>query len=274
MAEPATRVYDVLGGLLCFKESFEGHGGQKAQPRVLPNMMEWLRRRSLPTRRVLVYAAAVTLAFVLATGVGAMGTLLLLGNLDLPRKEEPRSLAKQENAARSQEKDTAEQEKEAARPSEQEELAAPQPEQEKEAAGQQSEDQYLNQVGDIQSNCVEISLDSHEKLLRYDMLTTDDLAEMQVNKSALRECTNQVNELDPPQGYGSQYEVFRSAINELHEAAQLAYSLVAFPTAATKTEFDAYDRRVSEAASRLQQSNESLGRDYRTLGDVQEISPL
>jgi hypothetical protein len=68
--------------------------------------------------------------------------------------------------------------------------------------------------------------------------------------------------------------VFRSAINELHEAAQLAYSLVADPTAATKTEFDEYDRRVNEAAGRLQQSNEILGRDYRTIGDVQEISPL
>jgi hypothetical protein len=50
--------------------------------------------------------------------------------------------------------------------------------------------------------------------------------------------------------------------------------LVADPTVATKADFDEYDRRVNEAADRLQQSNEILGRDYRTIGDVQEISPL
>jgi hypothetical protein len=154
------------------------------------------------------------------------------------------------------------------------EKAAPQPEREEEAARQQSEVEYLGHVGDIQSNCVEVFLDSHDKLLQYDMLTADDLAEMQVNESALRGCVNQVDDLDPPRRYAGQYEVYRSAMNELHEAAQLAYSLVAYPIAATKTDFDEYDRRVSEAAGRLQQSNKILGRDYRTIGNVQEISPL
>jgi hypothetical protein len=154
------------------------------------------------------------------------------------------------------------------------EKAAPQPEREEEAARQQSQVEYLARVGDIQSNCVEIFLDTHEKLLRYDILTTDDLAELKVNESALRGCANQVDNLDPPRRYAGQYEVYRSAINELHEATQLAYSLVAYPTVATKSEFDEYDRRVNEAADRLQQSNEILGRDYRTIGDVQEISPL
>jgi hypothetical protein len=67
--------------------------------------------------------------------------------------------------------------------------------------------------------------------------------------------------------------VFRSAINELHEGAQLAYDLVAHPTA-TKSKFDEYDRRVNEAADRLDQSNEILSRDYETMGDQQEISPF
>jgi hypothetical protein len=225
-------------------------------------MMEWLRKRSLPTR-VLAYAAAVTLGFALAAGVGAVGTLLLRGDLNLPGTAEPRALDKQEKAAQSQEKDTAEQEE-----------AAPQTEREQETARQQIEAEYLSQVGDIQNNCVEIFLNSHAKLLRYDMLTTDDVTEMQANKSALREYADQVDALNPPQRYVGQYEVFRPAIDELHEAAQLAYSLVADPTAATKTEFDEYDRRVSEAAGSLQQSNEILGRDYRTIGDVQQISPL
>jgi hypothetical protein len=97
---------------------------------------------------------------------------------------------------------------------------------------------------------------------------------MRANGSALRGLTARVDGLDPPRRYVGQYEVFRSAINELHGATQLAYGLVADPTAATKTDFDEYDRRVSEAAGRLRRSNETLGRDYRTMGGVQEISPL
>jgi hypothetical protein len=117
-------------------------------------------------------------------------------------------------------------------------------------------------------------LDSHDKLLRYDMLTTDDPREMRTNESALRGLAAQVDDLKPPQKYMGQYKEFRSSIKVLHEAARLAHSLVADPTAATKAKFDKYDRRVNEAAGRLQQSNEILGRDYRTIGDVQQISPL
>jgi hypothetical protein len=250
-------------------------------------MMEWFRERSLLTR-ILVYAAATTSLFVLAAGVGAMITLLSQGAQISPGTAKSRSLDKQESAAQSQEKDIAGQKKAAPQPEQEEENAvrsqekdtaeqeeaAPQPERDEEAARQQSEVEYLGQVGDLQSNCVERFLDSHDKLLHYDMLTTDDVAEMQVNESALRGCANQVDDLNPPQRYGGQHKVYRSAIHELHEAAQLAYSLVANPTAATKTEFDEYDRRVSEAAGRLRQSNEILGRDYRTIGDVQQISPL
>jgi hypothetical protein len=68
--------------------------------------------------------------FVLA-GVGAMITLLLQGAPNLPGTVESRSLDKQENAARSQEKDVAKQEK-----------AAPQPEREEESARQQGEVEY------------------------------------------------------------------------------------------------------------------------------------
>ena len=41
-------------------------------------------------------------------------------------------------------------------------------------------------------------MDSHDKLLRYDILTSDDVAEMQANKSALQGFTDQVDVLDPP----------------------------------------------------------------------------
>ena len=240
--------------------------------------MQWLRKRSLPTR-VLVYAVAAMLAFALAAGVGGMGALMLRGDLNLPGREEPQPLDERKSAAGPQEKDVAEQ-KGAAEQKDtadqegaaEQEGAAPQPE--REEAAQQEEAEYINKVGDIQGKAVEISLDSHNKLLRYDVLTNDDLQELRANEAALREFADQVVNLDPPQKYEGQYEVFRSAIDELHAAAQLAYELVADPTAATKLTFDEYDRRVAEAAGGLQESNERLGQDYETLGDVQEISPL
>ena len=215
--------------------------------------MQWLRKRSLPVR-VSVYAAAAILAFALAAGVGAVGALMLRGDPNLSGSEEPQPLDEQKNAARPQERDTASQQKD--------------------TASQQSEAEYVSKVGDIQGNAVEISLDSHDKLLRYDVLTNDDLEGLQANEAALQELAKQVDTLDPPQKYEGQYEVIRSAIDELHMAAQLAYELVADPTAATKSKFDEYDRRVAEADGRLQDSNERLGRDYETLGGVQEISPL
>ncbi len=234
--------------------------------------MQWLRKRSLPTR-VLAYAVAAIVAFGLAAGVGGMGALMLRGDLNLPGREEPQPLDKQKSAAGPQEKDVAEQEGAVAQKDTAEQKdAAPQPE--REEAAQQEEAEYINKVGDIQGKAVEISLDSHNKLLRYDVLTNDDLQELRANEAALREFADQVVNLDPPQKYEGQYEVFRSAIDELHAAAQLAYELVADPTAATKLSFDEYDRRVAEADDGLQESNERLGQDYETVGDVQEISPL
>ncbi len=235
-------------------------------------MMQWLRKRSLPMR-VLAYAVAAIVAFGLAAGVGGMGALMLRGDLNLPGREEPQPLDKQKSAAGPQEKDVAEQKGAAEqKDTAEQEDAAPQSEQEE--AAQQEEAEYIKKVGDIQGRAVEISLDSHNKLLRYDVLTNDDLQELRANEAALREFAEQVVNLDPPQGYEGQYEVFRSAIDELHAAAQLAYELVADPTAATKLTFDEYDRRVAEANGGLQESNERLGQDYETVGDVQEISPL
>ena len=63
-------------------------------------------------------------------------------------------------------------------------------------------------------------------------------------------------------------------IRELHEAAQLLYSLAFDPVAASQTEFDEYDRHVNEAAAGLQRSNDILGRDYKTIGDVKRVNPL
>src|SRR5688572_12018274 len=52
--------------------------------------MHWMRERSLPIR-VLVYAAVVILAFALAVGMGALGVLILQGDVArLLEREEPR----------------------------------------------------------------------------------------------------------------------------------------------------------------------------------------
>jgi hypothetical protein len=225
-------------------------------------MIEWLRKRSLATR-VLVYASAATLAFAVAAGVGATTALMLQGDLSLPGREEPRQPGDRGDVPRPQHNEAGEQEN------------APRS-QEQEDAAQQSEAEYVARVGDIQDMSVEAFLDSHDKLMRYDALTADDIEEMQANQAALKGFTDQVDGLDPPQKYREQYEMFSAAINELYEATKLAYSLAADPIAATKSEFDEHDRHVDRAAAGLQRSNEILGRDYKTIegAHMEEISPI
>jgi hypothetical protein len=212
-------------------------------------MMDWLRKRS-PGSRILVYPAAAVLAFAMAAGVGAMGALMLPGDGGSggsPGSAESLPPNEQGNAAQSQQK---------------------------EDASQQSEAEYVARVGDIQADSVETFLDSHDRLLRYDTLTADDVEEMQANQEALQEFTKQVDGLDPPQRYGEQYEAFRSAISELRTAAKLAHNLTADPTAATQSGFGEYDRHVNEAAAGLKRSNEILGRDYKTIEGVQRVNLL
>ena len=243
-------------------------------------MIEWLKKRP-PLIRVLVYAAAAILAFAVAAGVGATGALILRGDLGLPEAEEPQPPQGQQNAPRAEGKDAAEGELGAGQQNragqQQDALGARQGQggaQQEEDASQQSEADYVASVGDIQADSVETFLDSHDKLLRYDALTADDVEEMQVNKDTLQELTEQASGLDAPQRHRQQYETFVSAIDELHEAAQLAYSLAADPTTATHSGFDEYDRLVGEAAVDLQRSNDALGRDYASIEGVQKVNPL
>ena len=228
-------------------------------------MTHWLRERSLPFR-VLMYMVAALLAFMLAAGVGVIGALILRGELNLPGREEPQSFDGQNNATQPQQNDATNQ-KDVARKEE----AAPQ---QNEAAPQQNEAGYVQKVGDIQTGAVETFLDTHDKLVLYDALTADDIEQMQANEVTLQGLANQADELDPTQEYGEHHEVFSSAINELHEATQLAYTLAADPTAATQSGFDEYDRHVNEASALLQRSNELLGQDYKTIEGVQRVNPL
>ena len=234
----------------------------ETSPAIIPSPPEasrsgtgWLRKRSLPTRRVLVYVAAAMLVFAVGAGVGATTALMMRDDV----------------TDRSQQKE-AEQQPSASRPQEQKKPAA-QP-QEKAASQQGDEAEYVGKVGDIQGKSVETFLDSHQKFMRYDALTADDIEQMQANQAALKGFADQVEGLDPPQKYREHYEVFRSAINELYEATTLAYKLAADPTAASQSGFDEYDRHVSQAAAYLKKSNEMLGRDYKTIEGVQRVSSL
>jgi hypothetical protein len=236
--------------------------------------IEWLRKRSLPIR---VYVAAAMLAFAVAAGVGATTALMMRGDLSLPASKEPRASGQQGNtpqrqgavADRSQQKEAGEQPS-ASRPQEQKPAAQPA----EKAASQQDEAEYVSKVGDIQSESVETFLDSHQKFMPYDALIADDIEEMRADQAALKGFADQVDGLDPPQKHREQYEVFRSAINELYEATKLAYELAADPIAASQSGFAEYDRHVSQAAAYLKKSNEMLGRDYKTIEGVRRVSAL
>src|SRR5215212_9443187 len=142
-------------------------------------MIEWLRKRSLATR-VLVYSVAAILVFAVAAAVGATVALMLQGDLGLPAREEPQPAGEQGNTPQRQgaAKDR----------SQQKEAGTGQ----KEDASQQDEAEYTSKIGDIQSKSVETFLDTHERLLRYDALTAEDVEEMQANQAALQGYTDQV----------------------------------------------------------------------------------
>jgi hypothetical protein len=224
-------------------------------------MIEWLKQRSFPTR-VLLYTAAAILAFAVAAGIGAMTALMIQGDLSLPAREGLGSSDEHGNTPQRREADA-------------DQSRGEEPDSKQvESASQQTEAEYVSRVGDIQAKSVETLLDSHDKLLRYDALTAEDVKDIQGNQVALQGFTTQVDNLRPPQTYKEQYEVFRFAVNDLHEAAQVAYRLAADPTAATQSGFDQYDRYVNEASAGLRRSNEILGRDYKTIEGVQRVSLL
>ena len=136
----------------------------------------------------------------------------------------------------------------------------------------QSKAEYLDEVGDIQNGSVETSLDSNDKLLRYDRLAAADIERLEANHATLEDYGERVEGLDPPDGYENQYRVFVLAIDELRDANELAYRLAADPASATQANFEAYDRHISRATSHLRRSNEILGRDYNTTEAAQEVS--
>lgn len=235
--------------------------------------MHWVRTRS-PLMRTLVYAALAILAFALAAGVGAMGALMLRGDLAALLEWQGSRSAEEQAASRAQQKDgpaereeAADGQKEAA--SQQDQAAAKQ----RADATQQAEAGYIAAVEDIQTNAVEAFRNSHEKLLRYDSLSAADVVEMKANEAALRGMAERAADLDAPEKYRGQHDVFASAIGRLHGAARLAHGMAADPVAATELGFDGYDGHVSEASALLRRSNELLGKEYEAIEGVREVSP-
>lgn len=227
-------------------------------------MSGWWNQRSLFTR-LLVYAMAATSLFVMAASIGAVAALVVSGNLswstgERARPEEPSPAGEQGKTPQRQEADADRL---------QQEKAGAKREQD---APQDQQTTYVRSVGEIQANAVETFLDSHKKLLRYDSLTSGDIEEMQANQAVLQGFTEQASDLNAPQKYREQKVVFLSAIDELHQGAQLAYALAADPISATQADFEDYDRLVDEAAAGLQQSNEILGKDNRTIEGVRSVN--
>ena len=229
-------------------------------PGIGRGMSHWVRTRS-PLVRTLVYAALAILVFALAASVGAMGALLMLrGDVTgLPERQEPRSADEQAVGRARQEDGAAEREEAAASRSAD--------------AAQRAEGEYVDAVEDIQTDAVVAFRNSHEKLLRYDSLSADDVEVMKVNEAVLQDMNERADNFDPPEKYDEQHEVFLSAIDQLHEAARLAYGMASDPVAAAEQGFDEYDGRVNEASDLLLSSNDLLNKEYETIEGVREVSP-
>jgi hypothetical protein len=226
-------------------------------------MSGWWNQRSQSTR-LLVYAVAAILSFVMAASVGAAAALLVGGHLSWPTGE--RAGSEEPNPAGERGKSPQRQQADADRP--QQENSGAKREQ---AASPDKQTTYVHEVGEIQANAVKTLLDSNEKLLRYDALTSGDIEKMQGNQAALQEFADQASNLNAPRKYTDQSDAFLSAIEELHQAAQLAYALAADPISATQANFDHYDRLVNEAAAGLQKSNKILGKNFKTIDGVHRV---
>jgi hypothetical protein len=218
-----------------------------------------------PFTKVLVFAVAAILAFGMAAGIGAVAALVVSGNLSAPSGERARP---DESSAPGEQVESTQHERADADGAQQNYSGVKR----EQTTLQDEQATYVDEVGEIQDNSVDAFLDSHEKLLRYDALTSGDVEEMRANQATLERFANQAGALSAPQKYREQKDVFRPAIDGLHQAAKLAYVLAADPISATQADFEHYDHLVDEAAVDLQRSNEILGKDYKTIEGVKEVS--
>jgi hypothetical protein len=199
--------------------------------------VNWLR--SLPAAlRIAIYAAACIVVFALAMGIGAIAATLYQGRIGSSEEAESQRDSNQEQAQ-----------------------------------SDASAAKYPADVAEIQNGAVEAFVGTHEKLTRYDNLSAADVEDLQANRIALEEYSNLAENLSPPEEYLGQYELFRAAIDDLSNAAEIAYRVVANPGSATPGAFQEYDVLVTEATANLESSNEALGKDYRTTEGLPKVGP-
>jgi hypothetical protein len=233
-------------------------------PEVLSRMSGRWNQLS-PFTKFLAFAVSAILAFGMAAGIGAVAALMVSGNLSAPSGERAGPEGSSPAGELSKPAQPEQTETEVA----QQQYADAKGRQ---AAPQDRQTTYVNEVGEIQTGSVDTFIDSHEMLLRYDTLTSGDVEKLQADQVILKRYADQAGALSAPQRYEEHKDVFRSAIDELHRAAQLAYVLAADPISATQDDFDHYDHLVNEAAAGLQRSNEILGKDYETIAEVRGVS--
>jgi len=195
------------------------------------------------------------LAFAMAVGIGAVAALVVSGNLSAPSGERARP---EESSAPGEQVESTQHEQADADVAQQQYSGAKR----EQTTPQDEQTTYVDEVAEIQANSVEAFSDSHEKLLRYDTLSSSDVEEMQANQADLRGFVDQATDLRAPKQYRNQKDAFVFAIDELHQAARLAYALAADPVSATQADFDDYDRLVDEATVGLRRSNQILGKDF------------
>ena len=130
---------------------------------------------------------------------------------------------------------------------------------------QESTAEYVSRIGEIQAGSVKAFLRNDEKLRRPDSLTAADIEEMEDSLVALRNYANQTEDIEPPENYTEQHDLFAAAVADLHGAAEIAYRLVTDPASATQSDYDTYALLVDRASTSLQRSNEILGEDYETI---------
>jgi hypothetical protein len=217
-----------------------------------------------PFTRLLAYAVAAILMFVMAAGIGAVAALVVSGDVSSltggrasPEESSPQGGQGKSAQHKQTDADVTQQHSGAKKG---------------QATPQDKQTTYVHDVGEIQANSVGVFLDSNKKLLRYDALTSGDVEKMQADQAALKGFADQAGALSAPQKYREHKHVFLSAIDALHQAAQLAYALAADPVSATEADFDHHDHLVNEAAAGLQRSNEILGKDYKTIEGAQGVS--
>ncbi len=203
------------------------------------------RLRALPPAlRVTLYAVAIFALVALSFGVGVMATLIYERGIGLGGGAGSTEQGSNQEQAQTNTPPTT----------------------------QMGADEYLTRVGDIQNASVEAFFDSHEMLSRYDTLTAGDVEEMETSYLALRDYSAEVQNLNPPEGYEAQYQLFSLGIFELYISAEIAYRVAAEPTSATQVDFQAYDGHVTTATTSLQQSNVLVGQDYRTTEGASRVS--